>query len=105
MIEPAFTSWPSPAFTPSRWPTLSRPFLTLPPAFLWAMGYPSFFAARGFFAAAPFVGLASVALAVGRVDAGFAPAFVPALPVALAGLVSALAPALLEAVLAGLSSV
>ena len=38
MIEPAGTSWPSPAFTPSRWPTLSRPFLTLPPAFLWAMG-------------------------------------------------------------------
>src|SRR3990172_3707507 len=25
MIEPAVTSWPSPAFTPSRWPTLSRP--------------------------------------------------------------------------------
>ena len=37
MIEPAVTSWPSPALTPSRWPTLSRPFLTLPPAFLWAI--------------------------------------------------------------------
>ena len=37
MIEPALTSWPSPAFTPRRWPTLSRPFLTLPPAFLWAI--------------------------------------------------------------------
>ena len=28
MIEPAVTSWPSPALTPSRWPTLSRPFLS-----------------------------------------------------------------------------
>ena len=37
MIEPAVTSWPSPALTPRRWPTLSRPFLTLPPAFLWAI--------------------------------------------------------------------
>ena len=27
MIEPAGTSWPSPALTPRRWPTLSRPFL------------------------------------------------------------------------------
>src|SRR5687768_15322918 len=47
MIAPAGTSWPSPALTPRRWPTLSRPFLTLPPAFLWAMGsYSSFFVAR-----------------------------------------------------------
>src|SRR6202142_2455621 len=38
MIEPAGTSWPSPAFTPSRWPTLSRPFFEPEPAFLWAMG-------------------------------------------------------------------
>src|SRR5580765_2349971 len=45
MIEPAGTSWPSPAFTPSRCPTLSRPFLTLPPAFLWAIAYLSFGAA------------------------------------------------------------
>src|SRR5947208_3210599 len=37
MIEPAVTSWPSPALTPSRWPTLSRPFFEVPPAFLWAM--------------------------------------------------------------------
>ena len=37
MIEPAGTSWPSPAFTPSRWPTLSRPFFELEPAFLWAI--------------------------------------------------------------------
>ena len=37
MIEPAVTSWPSPALTPRRWPALSRPFLTLPPAFLWAI--------------------------------------------------------------------
>src|SRR4051812_20893462 len=45
MIEPACTSWPSPAFTPRRWPTLSRPFFELEPAFLWAMvGYSSFVA-------------------------------------------------------------
>src|SRR5687768_6759479 len=37
MIEPAGTSWPSPALTPRRWPTLSRPFLELEPAFLWAI--------------------------------------------------------------------
>src|SRR5215207_9557401 len=37
MIEPAVTVCPSPAFTPSRWPTLSRPFFELEPAFLWAM--------------------------------------------------------------------
>ncbi len=47
MIEPAVTSWPSPALTPRRWPTLSRPFLTLPPAFLCAIVvYSSFFVAR-----------------------------------------------------------
>src|SRR5688572_6007505 len=47
MIEPAGTSWPSPALTPRRWPALSRPFLTLPPAFLCAMGsYSSFLVAR-----------------------------------------------------------
>src|SRR5580765_7508703 len=51
MIEPAGTSWPSPAFTPSRCPTLSRPFLTLPPAFLWAIAYLSF-GARVVFGAA-----------------------------------------------------
>ena len=38
MIEPAGTSWPSPTFTPRRWPTESRPFFELDPAFLWAMG-------------------------------------------------------------------
>ena len=37
MIEPAETSWPSPALTPRRWPTLSRPFFELEPAFLCAM--------------------------------------------------------------------
>ena len=37
MIEPAVTSWPSPALTPRRWPTLSRPFLELEPAFLCAI--------------------------------------------------------------------
>src|SRR6266508_251108 len=42
MIEPALTSCPSPAFTPRRWPTLSRPFLELEPAFLWAMSQSSF---------------------------------------------------------------
>ena len=49
MIEPAETSWPSPALTPSRWPTLSRPFLELEPAFLCAIRnpYSSFLALRG----------------------------------------------------------
>ena len=37
MIDPDVTSWPSPALTPSRWPALSRPFLTLEPAFLCAI--------------------------------------------------------------------
>ena len=46
MIEPAETSWPSPAFTPRRWPTLSRPFFELEPAFLCAISdYSSFFVA------------------------------------------------------------
>src|SRR5664279_5798740 len=51
MIEPAGTSWPSPTFTPSRWPTESRPFFELEPAFLWAIDQSSFFAARGRLAA------------------------------------------------------
>ena len=38
MIEPAGTSCPSPTLTPRRWPTLSRPFFELEPAFLCAMG-------------------------------------------------------------------
>src|SRR4051812_38814250 len=42
MIEPAGTSWPSPTLTPSRWPTLSRPFFELEPAFLCAMDQASF---------------------------------------------------------------
>src|SRR3954453_18389926 len=46
MIEPAETSWPSPRLTPRRWPTLSRPFFELEPAFLCAMAY-SAFLARG----------------------------------------------------------
>ena len=41
MIEPADTSCPSPALTPSRWPTLSRPFFELEPAFLCAIRNPS----------------------------------------------------------------
>src|SRR5260221_11382143 len=77
MIEPAGTSWPSPAFTPSRWPTLSRPFLTLPPAFLWAIGYLSFGARVVFgaaFGAAFFVVVSSAAdaLAAGFFGAAFA---------------------------------
>src|SRR5690349_9861030 len=53
MIEPAVTVWPSPALMPSRWPTLSRPFLTLPPAFLCAIWAYSLFLDLGaaFFAA------------------------------------------------------
>src|SRR3954471_8123499 len=46
MIEPAGTSWPSPTLTPSRWPTLSRPFFELEPAFLCAMDQASFFVER-----------------------------------------------------------
>src|SRR5450759_1661454 len=51
MIEPAGTSWPAPTFTPRRWPTESRPFFELEPAFLWAIDQSSFFAARGRLAA------------------------------------------------------
>src|SRR5688572_13215440 len=47
MIEPADTSWPSPAFTPRRWPTLSRPFFELEPAFLCAIDYSFAFLAAG----------------------------------------------------------
>src|SRR5215203_6717780 len=72
MIDPAGTSWPSPHFTPRRWPTLSRPFLTLPPAFLWAIAYSSFLVARGL---AAFVGAApaspSAASALALAVAGF----------------------------------
>src|SRR5680860_943742 len=39
MLVPARTYWPSPRFTPSRLPALSRPFLLDEPAFLCAMGY------------------------------------------------------------------
>src|SRR4051812_49031625 len=69
MIEPACTSWPSPAFTPRRWPPLSRPFFELEPAFLWAMvGYSSFVASvassAGFFALAGFAAVVSAFAAV-----------------------------------------
>src|SRR6185436_12397852 len=43
-MEPACTTWPSPTLTPRRWPTLSRPFFELEPAFLCAMAYSSFLA-------------------------------------------------------------
>src|SRR3954462_10900806 len=78
-IHAALTSWPSPAFTPSRWPTLARPFFELEPAVLWAIDQASLFGLRleglwsvlaraaGFFAAAFALALAS------------APGFVPAL--------------------------
>src|SRR6266404_250586 len=84
MIEPAGTSWPSPAFTPSRWPTLSRPFLTLPPAFLWAIAYLSFVARVVFgaaFGAAFLVVLSSAAdaMAAGFFGAAFAADFGAAL--------------------------
>src|SRR5258705_13952537 len=99
MIEPAGTSWPSPALTPSRWPTLSRPFLTLPPAFLWAIAYLSFGALVVFgaaFGAAFFVVLSSAAdaLAAGFFGAAFAADF----GAALAGAVfaSAFAPGALR---------
>src|SRR5207244_10835859 len=80
MIEPAGTSWPSPAFTPSRWPTLSRPFLTLPPAFLWAIAYLSFGARVVFGAAfgpafAVVFSSAADALAVGFFPAALARSF------------------------------
>src|SRR5687767_3851098 len=39
MIVPERTYWPSPRFTPSRLPALSRPFLLDEPAFLCAIGY------------------------------------------------------------------
>ena len=40
------TSWPSPAFTPRRWPLLSRPFFELEPAFLCAIASYSSFLVR-----------------------------------------------------------
>src|SRR5438045_1886874 len=90
MIVPAFTSWPSPTFTPRRWPTLSRPFFELEPAFLCAMAvaYDSFLLRepRGdglasVLAVSPRAGLPS-AFALGALES--APALESAL--ALAGL-------------------
>src|SRR5512141_2501282 len=64
MIVPALTSWPSPAFTPRRWPTLSRPFFELDPAFLWAIAYASsFLEARARF------GVSGLAVASGSAEA------------------------------------
>src|SRR5438874_7620757 len=55
IIVPAVTSCPSPTLTPRRWPTLSRPFLELDPAFLWAIGaYGSFLARWARFALSVF---------------------------------------------------
>src|SRR5688500_12081548 len=107
MIEPAGTIWPSPAFTPSRWPTLSRPFLTLPPAFLWAIvGYSSFLVRPRFGVASlsasalarvlVFFGAAASAFAFGfAADLGAALAvdFVAALAVDFSVVVSAFASA------------
>src|ERR1044071_5035296 len=91
MIDPADTSWPSPALTPRRWPTLSRPFFELEPAFLCAIcSYSSFFFVLGVTAAdfdgvddladgvdlAAVADFAAVALAVGFAAAvGFAVVF------------------------------
>src|SRR4029079_10884353 len=62
MIEPAGTSWPSPTLTPRRWPTESRPFFELEPAFLWAIrSYSSFLGARFGLAAVLLAGFASAA--------------------------------------------
>src|SRR3989337_1439371 len=64
MIEPAGTSWPSPALTPRRWPALSRPFLTLEPAFLWAMGQSfELFVVREVLVVSPALGFVEGALA------------------------------------------
>src|SRR5450759_2589368 len=73
MIEPAGTSWPSPTFTPRRWPTESRPFFELEPAFLWAIDQSSFFAARARLAAGFAVsgaGVSALALRFGASAAG-----------------------------------
>src|SRR5512143_111019 len=67
MIVPALTSWPSPALTPRRWPTLSRPFFELDPAFLWAIGYASsFLEARGRFVVSGLAGVSASAAAFVR---------------------------------------
>src|SRR5512146_1721597 len=110
MIVPALTSWPPPALTPRRWPTLSRPFFELDPAFLWAIAYASsFLEARGRLgvsglAASAAAGAlarprfgASVGLASAFVAVAFAGASLAALGLAavvLAGVALALASAL-----------
>src|SRR5512146_3427405 len=79
MIVPALTSWPSPALTPRRWPTLSRPFFELDPAFLWAIAYASsFLEARGRLGVSGLAASAAGALARPRFGAsvGLASAFV-----------------------------
>src|SRR6185503_18592387 len=39
-MDPPVTNWPPNRLTPRRWELLSRPFLELPPAFLWAIPSP-----------------------------------------------------------------
>src|SRR3954463_14883174 len=89
MIDPAVTSWPSPAFTPRRWPTLSRPFFELEPAFLCAIGQ-SFPVRRARAALASFasalvlfvpLAVLSVALAGLDLSAALAPAALSPVPV------------------------
>src|SRR5512141_1638572 len=78
MIEPAATGSPSPALAPRRWPTLSRPFLELEPAFLWAIaGYSSFLVRVVFLAGAALpAGLAGAAFFGAAFAAGLAAAAV-----------------------------
>src|SRR5436189_3479136 len=93
MIVPACTSCPSPTLTPSRWPTLSRPFFELEPAFLCAMDQASFFVELERRAGAFSVVLAVVVLLlvfVSALAAGLA-------EVLLAGLAAAAFPAGLSA--------
>src|ERR1035437_5466245 len=111
MIDPAVTNWPSPALQPRRWPTLSRPFLELEPAFLWAIGHSSFLVRAGRSVAASSAGLAALAALGAALGAAFdaalgvdltgAAAFAGASPLAGAALAAPLAGA---AIFVGASS-
>src|SRR5262245_43755873 len=85
MIAPAWTAWPSPAFMPSRWPTLSRPFFEVPPAFLCAIDRsPRYFCV--FFAVASLAGLAFLAVVLGLSAVPVVSALAARLEVFVAGL-------------------
>src|SRR6478752_6058668 len=95
MIEPAETNWPSPALTPRRWPTLSRPFFELERVVLERVDLGLDSSAVFAFSA----GAASAAGLAAGFAAGFAAAVLLAAVLLAADLAAGLAASLVEVVL------